>query len=306
MILRRTFLSLTFGALASAALFAPASAQSWRERFKEIRFGISSSENEKDALARYDLFAKYMGDKLGVPVRVLRSTDYAGMIEALNANNLEFAQMGAANYALGRKVMGERIVALATTEDLEGSTGYHSIIVVKGDSPYKSLDDLKGKTIAFADPNSTSGYAVPTYFMRQAGKSPDTYFSKTAFAGSHEQGVTAVVNGTFDAAATSWTNEKRGNAQRMVEKGMIPAGSYRIIWTSPKIPNSPYVSRTEVPAELRQAFLAALLAMPEEGKEAWAKYSDGLLRRPVPISHEAYTDIIAITQANTQERRRGN
>lgn len=305
MLNRRRLASLAlagFGAL----LATPTLAAGWRDQFKEIRFGISSSENEKDALARHEGMAAYLSKRLGVPVRVFRSTDYAGLIEAMNSNNLDFAQMGAANYALGRKVMGERMVALATNEDNEGSRGYHSIIVVKGDSPYKTLDDLRGRTIAFADPNSTSGYAVPTYFLRRDGKAPETFFSRTGFAGSHEQGVTAVVNGTFDAAATSWTNEKRGNAQRMVEKGMIPAGSYRIIWTSPQIPQGPYVARAEVPEDLRREFLDALLAVPEADPAAWKRYSDGLLRRPVPISHEAYVDIIAITEANTQDRRRSN
>jgi phosphonate transport system substrate-binding protein len=199
---RVTIASFIAGALLVAAV--PARAD-WHDQYKELNFGISSSENERDAVARYDKFAAYMTKKLGVPVHILWGTDYAAVIEALHSSKIQFATIGAANYALGRKVMGDKITAVATSEDNFGSTGYHSVIVVKTDSPYQKIDDLKGKVLAWADPNSTSGYAVPLYFMKKDGIDPSSFFSKTPFSGSHELGVVGVVNGTFDAAADDWT-----------------------------------------------------------------------------------------------------
>ncbi|KAA0697303.1 phosphate/phosphite/phosphonate ABC transporter substrate-binding protein [Neorhizobium sp. P12A] len=215
---RATVAAFLAGALMIGAV--PAKAD-WHDQFKELNFGISSSENERDAVARYDAFAAYMTKKLGVPVHVIWGTDYAAVFEALHSNKIQFATIGAANYALGRKVMGNNITAVATSEDNFGSTGYHSVIVVKADSPYQKIDDLRGKVLAWADPNSTSGYAVPLYFMKKSGIDPSTFFSKTPFSGSHELGVVGVVNGTFDAAADDWTNPQKSNAQRMESKGMV-------------------------------------------------------------------------------------
>jgi len=288
----------------AASASGPVSAQDWRSQYKELRFGISSSENEKDAVARYEPFAAYLTKKLGVPVKITRGTDYAAVVESLRSGNSEFAAMGPANYALARKVMGDKIRPVAVQLDAGGANGYHSVIAVKADSPYQKLEDLKGKSLAFADPNSASGYAVPVYFMKKAGIEPETYFSNIAFSGSHELGIIALLNGTFDAAATHWTNEQRGNIQRMVQKGMIPAGSTRIIWRSDRIPGSPIVVRTDLPEELQKMFAEAVLSFQSEDPEGFRLLTDGLSAGYGPTKHEDYLDLIAITEQNSAERRR--
>ncbi|MFS8114500.1 phosphonate ABC transporter substrate-binding protein [Rhizobium jaguaris] len=299
---RRTAISgLIVGGLLLAAV--PARAD-WHDQYKELNFGISSSENERDAVARYDKFSAYMTKKLGVPVHILWGTDYAAVIEALHSNKIQFATIGAANYALGRKVMGDKITAVATNEDNYGSTGYHSVIVVKTDSPYQKIDDLKGKVLAWADPNSTSGYAVPLYFMKKDGIDPSKFFSKTPFSGSHELGVVGVVNGTFDAAADDWTNPQKSNALRMEGKGMVPKGSTRVIWTSNLIPNGPYVMRTDLPQDLQDAYRSVILSYPKEDPADFQKQTDGTSKDLVPVKDSDYDDIIAITQANDADRRK--
>ena len=295
---RRTLLSLPL--LAGASAMAQTD---WRSSIKEIRFGITSAENDHDAVLRYENLAHYMQARLGVPMRIFRSTDYAGTVEALNSNHLEFAQMGPAAYALAVKVMADRIAPIARSLDADGSEGYYSVVVVKTESPAQKIEDLKGKSFAFADPNSTSGYAFPSYFLKRQGFDPATFFSRTGFSGSHELSVIAVLNGTYDAGATFWTNERRGNVQRMTEKGMIKPGVVRIIWTSPLIPNSPWVARTELPAALRKDFTDALMAMPKADPEAWKTVSSeaaGL----VPAKHQDYLDVIAVTTALDAERKR--
>ena len=97
----------------------------YKKDFKEVRFGITSSENEKDAMARYDSFAAYMRGRLGVPVVVHRGTDYAAVVEALRARKLEFARIGPAAYARGYQVMGKNIVPIAKDMDLDGAVGYN-------------------------------------------------------------------------------------------------------------------------------------------------------------------------------------
>lgn len=290
--------------LISAALVSVAVAQDWREQYPELSIGISSSENENDAIARNQGYADYLTSKLGVPVKVVRGTDYAAVIEAMRSGHVHFASIGPANYALANKVMGSDVTPVAVSLDLEGVKGYYSIVAVRADSEYQTLEDVKGKSFAFADPNSTSGYAVPSYYLStELQTSADEYFSEVAFSGGHEQSVIALLNGTFEAVATHWTNETRGNIQRMVEKGMIEEGSTRIIWTSPLIPGSPVVMRTDLPEELQTLFKEAIFSFAEEAPEAFNELHSGESSGYAPATHEDYVDVIAITDYNAEQRR---
>lgn len=291
-------------AVMAAAIVSPALAQDWKQQFPELTIGISSSENEADAIARNEGYAAYLTRKLGVPVTIVRGTDYAAVIEAMRAGQVHFASIGPANYALARKVMGDGVTPVAVSLDKEGAKGYYSVVAVRADSPYQSLEDLKGKSFAFADPNSTSGYAVPSYYLStELATSADEYFGEVAFSGGHEQSVIALVNGTFEAVATHWTNETRGNIQRMVEKGLIPQGSTRIVWTSPIIPGSPVVMRTDLPEELKAAFTEAIFAFAEEDRAAFDALHSGESTGYAPATHEDYLDVIAITEYNAAQRK---
>ena len=292
-------------ALVSLALVSPVMAQEWKAEFPELTIGISSGENETDAIARTQPYADYLSRELGVPVNIVRGTDYAAVIEAMRSGHVQFASVGPAAYALARKVMGEDIAPVAVTLDQDGNLGYYSVIAVRADSPYQTLEDLKGKSFAFADPNSTSGYAVPSYYLAtELNTSADEYFSEVAFSGGHEQSVMALVNGTFEAVATHWRNETAGNIQTMEKKGLIPAGSTRIIWKSPVIPNTPVMILTTLPQELQDAFKTALMAFPEKDPEGFATYSNGTSSGYVEAKHEDYLDVVAITEFNAAERRK--
>jgi phosphonate transport system substrate-binding protein len=297
---RASALLIAGAALLAAVLSAKAD---WRDQYKELSFGVSSSENQRDAVARYEPFAAYLTKKLGVPVHILWGTDYAAIIQAMNSSKIQFAKIGSANYALGHKVMGDKIAPVGTDQQTDGSTGYYSVVVVRADSPYQKLEDLKGKVLAWADPNSTSGYAVPLYFMKKNGIDPATFFSKTPFSGSHELGVIGVVNGTFDAAADDLVSDTRSNVTRMEEKGMIGKGLTRNIWKSGLIPNGPYVMRTDLPAELQSAFHDALLSLAKEEPQTYVALGLGDVKQIVPVTNADYADVIAITEANDAERR---
>lgn len=291
--------------LLSAALISPVLAQDWREQYPELTIGISSGENETDAIARTQPYADYLSRELGVPVNIVRGTDYAAVVEAMRSGHVQIASVGPAAYALARKVMGEDIAPVAVTLDGDGNLGYYSVIAVRADSPYQTLAEIKGKSFAFADPNSTSGYAVPSYYLStELNTTADEYFSEVAFSGGHEQSVMALVNGTFEAVATHWRNESSGNIQTMEKKGLIEKGAVRIIWTSPVIPNTPVMILTTLPQDLQDAFKTALMAFPEKDPEGFATYQRGESTGYVPAKHEDYLDVVAITEYNAEERRR--
>jgi phosphonate transport system substrate-binding protein len=301
---RREMLIRTITGLGVAALPLPrVSANEWRRQVSALNFGVVSSENEADRIARYKAFVAYLEHRLQVPVKMHQATDYAGTIEALKARKLEFARFGAAAYAQAWLITAGKVEPIVVEADSEGSVAYHSVIAVKADGPYRSLEDLKGKSLAFADPNSTSGFVAPSYFLREQGVDPDTLFGRTGFSGSHENGIIAVLNGTYDAAATSWTNEERSNVARMESKGMIPKGQIRYVWKSPQIPNGPWAMHADLPVALKGDLRAALVALPTADPAAWKDITDGKSKGVEETTHAAFEPVIRMITANQRARR---
>jgi phosphonate transport system substrate-binding protein len=279
------------------------SANEWRRQVSTLNFGVVSSENEADRIVRYKAFGAYVGQRLQVPVRMHQATDYAGTIEALKARKLEFARFGAASYAQAWLITGGKVEPIVVEADSEGSVAYHSVIAVKADSPYRSIEDLQGKSLAFADPNSTSGFVAPSYFLKEQGIEPGTFFGRTGFSGSHENGILAVLNGTYDAAATSWTNEERSNVARMERKGMIPMGQIRYVWKSPQIPNGPWAMHTDLPMALKGDIRAALVDLPSADPTAWKDITDGKSKGVEETTHAVFEPIIRMVTANQRAHR---
>ena len=157
----------------------PAIAADWKSDYKVVRFGVLSGENEKDRVARYKPFEAYLEKTLGVDVELFTAGNYDGVVQALAADQIEFAFLGSSAYAAAYTETKGGVEPLLTAQQEDGSTGYYSVVTVRCDSPYKKIEDLKGKVLAFADPDSTSGYAVPNYNLVQQGFEPSTYFSKS-------------------------------------------------------------------------------------------------------------------------------
>lgn len=296
-----------FATTALVALAAlPALAQDWKTDYRIVRFGILSGENESDRIARYTPFEKYLETTLGVDVEIFTAGNYDGVVQALAANQIEFAFLGSSAYAAAYTASDGKMVPLLTSQQQDGSTGYFSVIAVRCDSPYKSLDDLKGKTLAFADPDSTSGYAVPLYNLVQQGYDPAIFFGATPFSGSHEAGVNGVVNGQFDAAATYINNETNGIPQRMVTKGMIKQGEVCWIWTSPEITSGPFTARANLPQALIDAMKAAVMNVPTADPEAFKEMSgadNSTALGYVEVNHDRYQWIIDMRDWLSAQRR---
>jgi phosphonate transport system substrate-binding protein len=300
-------MTLSRRAIVAAALLATAPAtvlaQDWRKDHQSVTMSVISAENQADLLARNKPVAEYMTKALGVPFKVVTASDYAGTIEAMKSKKVDMAFFGPAAYAKAYEVTGGNLEAFAIQLDQNGNDKYNSVIVVKSDSPYKQLADLKGKTLAFADPNSTSGFQVPNYFLRKQGTVPEQFFSKVGFGGNHENAVLAVVQGTYDAAATWWNNEELSNFKRMEGKGMIPKGSVRVIWKSPDLPESPYVVLKSLPQAMKDDLKKAFLAMPAADAAAWKALTDGKSKGLAPANHDLYLEVINLIKENERLRR---
>src|SRR5260370_4875911 len=133
--------------------------------------------------------------------------DYGAVIEGQRSGNIQIASYGSASFARAR-LTGVKTDAFANDINHDGSTGYYSMFFVKASSPYKSIDELKGKNLGLVDPNSTSGNNVPRFELDKMGISDaDTYFGKVVFTGSHENALLALAQSTVDVAANQWTTD---------------------------------------------------------------------------------------------------
>jgi phosphonate transport system substrate-binding protein len=291
-----------FGLLAHST----ARAEDWRKQYPEITLGVVTGENEADRTVRYQPVRAYLEQALGVTVKWRAATDYAGIIEGVKAKKIQLAHFGPAAYAQCWIVTNGAVQPLVSEVDEHGTFGYYSVILVKADSPYQRLEDLKGKKFAFADPNSTSGHQAPRYFLTEQGYNVDTFFGETVFSGSHENSVMGLLNGTFDAVATWWGNEEFSNPRRMEAKGMIPPGQWRLIWKSPLMPSSPWAMPTSLPEEMRRDITEALFNMPQAGPEAWQALTMGQMKGFRRVTHADYEPIVRMIQYNLKHRREGN
>jgi phosphonate transport system substrate-binding protein len=229
-----------------------------------------------------------------VDLEIFTAGNYDGVIQALAADQIEFAFLGSSAYAAAYTASEGGVQPILATESQTGATGYFSIVTVRCDSGYKTIDDLKGKVLAYADPDSTSGYAVPLYNLVQQGYD-ETFFSATPFSGSHEAGVQGVVNKQFDAAATYQDNETSGVYQLMATKGMIKEGEICVIWQSPEITNGPVTTRNNLPQPMIDEVKAALLALPTAAPEVYKEMTGGETSTDkgyIEVNHERYQWII--------------
>ncbi|MEL7109688.1 MAG: phosphate/phosphite/phosphonate ABC transporter substrate-binding protein [Pseudomonadota bacterium] len=273
-------------------------ADDWRAEVTSLKMGSRASEEDPIALRRISTVQDYLTEAMGIPVKIYETSDYNGTIQALSSGQIDMASMGAGSYANVDAQIGLEAEPVLVRRDTLGQAGYYSTIVVKAESPYQSIEDLEGETLAYVDFNSTSGYIYPRWAMRQQGIEPETYFDDAAMAGGHIQSVLALSNGQFDAtvvAANSGNPEigySNGTLKRLARRGMIKEQDYRVIWHAGPIPNSPYVLRTELPSEARDLIRGALAAMPYDSPEAHA----GMARMPgddyKPVNREFFDIII--------------
>jgi phosphonate transport system substrate-binding protein len=303
--------SLTALVMGATALTSTAAlAQDWRDEVPVFRIGLLGGENEADRLRDHACQKAYLEERLGVPVELFPASDYAGVMQGLLAGQLEFAGLGSAGYAGIYLQDPEAVEPLYTTMQIDGSLGYYSVMYALADSGIESLADMEGRSLAFADPNSTSGYLVPSFELAEELGGPlEGYFSETGFGGGHEQAVVAVLQGQYDAGVT-WTSGvgnyeegfSRGNLRSMVDRDMLDMNEIQIIWQSNLITNGPRVVRSDLPQELKDLVMGAMMQLQTLDRDCFDAINDGESMGYWPISHSFYEPIINMRRQLAGER----
>ncbi|PND32542.1 phosphonate ABC transporter substrate-binding protein [Achromobacter pulmonis] len=239
--LRRTFVTL----IAAAAL----STQVHAEEAKPLNFGIISTESSTNLKSVWQPVIDDLSRAIGVPVKPFFASDYAGIIEGMRFNKVQIAWYGnkSAIEAVDR-AQGE---VFASVIDKDGNPGYWSVLIVNKDSDLKTLDDVlkRGAKLSYGagDPNSTSGTAVPGYYLWAANKIEPKTFFKSVRASNHETNLLSVINKQVDVAVNNTESLERYR----LNTGKDASESVRVLWKSPLIPADPLVMRSDLPADMK-------------------------------------------------------
>jgi len=220
------------------------------------------SGDTQEIIASGDQIAEMLTEKTGLVVTAEVGTDFAATREAMGAGKAHIGWLNTFNYVLANEKYGVD-VGLVTVRF--GSNSYKGQIIVRADSGIESLDDLKGKVMCWVDPNSTSGYIIPRIMLKANGIDPDTDFSQTIEAGSHNNVVTQVYNGDCDAGATY------SDARSSIEED-VPDVTEKVVVLAETtdIPNDSVSFIKDMPADTREKLVNALLEISgsEEGQAA--------------------------------------
>ncbi|MGR3321280.1 MAG: phosphonate ABC transporter substrate-binding protein [Pseudooceanicola sp.] len=297
---------LIAAALATTALVAPAAAQD----IEEFRIGILGGENAQDRLNSHECLKEYTEEALGVPVKLFAPADYNGVIQGLLGGTIDMAWLGASGYAKTYLDDPEAVEPVLVKINLDGSYGYHSIGFARKDSGIASLDDMKGKKFGFGDPNSTSGYLIPSIEIpAETGATMENgdYFGEVVFTGGHEQTIVAVNNGDVDGGVTwadgqgAWEDGYNSGALRKaVDAGLVDMNDLVEIWRSKPIPEGPIVLRKALPAEVKATMTQLIDGMYDTDQECTYNISAGESLGFDPITHDAYLSIIEARKSKSQ------
>jgi phosphonate transport system substrate-binding protein len=239
-------------------------------------------------------------------VSLFPAADYDGTIQGLLGGTLDYAELGASGYAKIYLENKDAVEPILTTVQTDGSTGYYSIMVATKASGIKTLADLKGKKLGFADPDSTSGYLIPVTSLPKdlGGTAVKDYFAETGFGGGHENLVLEVLKGTFDAGTTfgsgvgEWKDGyTSGNLAKMVGKGVLDMDDLVEIWKSPLIPNGPIVVRTSLDDGIKTKFKQFMVDLPKTDKECFSAIQGGDFTGFTEVTPEFYQPIIDARKA---------
>ncbi|UXH76054.1 phosphonate ABC transporter substrate-binding protein [Roseateles amylovorans] len=232
---------------------------------QEINFGIIATDAAAAQRDRWEPFFRDMEKKTGLTVKSFYAPDYAGVIEAMRFNKIQIAWYGnkSAMEAVDR-AQGE---VFAQVMYADGSFGYHGLLITHKDSPYKTLDDVfkNAKAINFGigDPNSTSGFLVPSYYLFSQNKIDPRNTFKSVRNASHGVNLQAVLARQVDVA----TNNTEDVTKLEASKPEL-ASQVRILWRSPLIPSDPFVWRKDldpaVKAKIKQFVVGYAKTDPEE------------------------------------------
>jgi phosphonate transport system substrate-binding protein len=231
---------------------------------RALRFSVAAVESPRDTYAAYSRLFERMGEQLGVPIEFVQRRTYREVNDLLASGRLDAALVCTGGYMdLTYRVPGT--VEVIAVPIIAGEPTYRSLIVVRADSPFASLEDLAGKRFAYTDELSFSGRAYVHGWLRDRGHDPERYFAGAIYTQNHDRSVSAVAAGIVDGAAVH-----SAVLEHLFRDTPELRDQVRVVHRSPPFGSMPVVASTALPAEMRARLREVLLDLARDPAGATA------------------------------------
>jgi phosphonate transport system substrate-binding protein len=244
-----------------------------------LRVSAIPDEAPTELLRKFKPLGDYLEKELGVEVKFVPVTDYPATVEGLAAGHLDMVWYGGFTFVQARRRSGTALPLVQREEDAR----FHSRFITRAGSGIARLQDLRGKTLAFGSPSSTSGHLMPRYFLLQAGIDPDVDLARYAFSGAHDATAKWVESGKVDAGAL---NESVWN--KLVEEKKVDPERVISFHTTPDFFDYNWTVRGDLDPKLVERIRAAFLALDATRPEHKAILDLQRTRKFIPTSPENY------------------
>lgn len=225
-----------------------------------LHVAVGAMVSPQETIVYYQQLLAYLGEKTGRSVVLTQKKSYAEVDRLLEHGEIDIAFVCSGPYAALSRETGVRLLA---APQIKGKTTYQAYLIVGRDSPYQSLEDLKGKVFALTDPDSNSGRLVPMLWLADMGQRPESFFSQTIYTYSHDNSIRAVARGLVDGASVDslvW--------DYFASREPEISNHIRVIRVSEPFGIPPVVASGQLPKPLALAVQEALLGMHLDGQGA--------------------------------------
>jgi phosphonate transport system substrate-binding protein len=252
-----------------------------------LRVAVAAMISPKETFGYYRQVLDYIGSNLGRNVRLIQRKTYDEINVLFGKGDIDLAFVCSGPYATSKDKFGFELLA---TPQVQGSHFYHSYLIVKKDTPFHHLEDLRRQVFAFTDPASNTGKLVPTYWLAQMGERPETFFDKTIYTYSHDNSILAVARGLVDGASIDGLIWEYYNY-----KNPTFTSRTRIIRKSEPYGIPPLVASKHAPPELKKRISQLLFSMHLD-PEGRSILKELMIDRFIPPKEEWYDTIRLMKQ----------
>ena len=298
--MKKSIACVLLSAMVAFGSFAAGCGNSQETEKKTFTIAYAPNESTTDSTDARSTLAKDLGKVINMDVKEIQASDYTAIIEALRTGKADMAYMGALAVAMGAERAGVTPIVMKAPNGDKAQAVYHSVFVTQKDNnEINSIKDFKGKTIAFVDPDSTSGNLVPTSEIMKAF--PDLhltnekihtngeFFEAVSFSGKHQAGLQAVIKGDVDIVPISdqimASEFKNGNADE---------NAVKVVHSSAAIPAEAMVVSKTVNEDLKKTLTKFLVEY--NNKDYFDKVIKKADARFVECSMEDYQPIVELNK----------
>ena len=228
---------------------------------EHFKVAVGSIMSAQETVVFYHQLLEYIADKLGRKIKLVQRKTYSEINELVGMGRIDLAFICSGPYAVGKEKFGFKALAMPR---VRGSHLYQAYLIVNKGSSFQKLDDLRGKSFAFTDPESNTGKLVPTYWLSESGATPEDFFGNTIYTYSHDNSIRAVAMSLVDGAAVNGQVWEYYN-----HSDPVFTAKTRIIKKSQSFGNPPVVASSHLPNQMKVRIRGLLLNMHRqpEGKK---------------------------------------